>query len=216
MPCNVPTGPKSCRSQALIPDFLNRKKSPAETDCQGASTRPAPRKSGPRSSFACDSCRRAKTRCEFIGFVDERKPIQCHRCKTLSISCSYETMDRSLISQQLNLQSAAEDDCDCLGVSYSLALQSISLEGSSPPCPGSSADRTMGVSKAYRPSQSAGVVSFMANRGSLDFDDAPIEAIRELLKQPPKDPTRAALVVTKGKRLLDILTEQQIQFLMEK
>ncbi|KAJ7720659.1 hypothetical protein DFH07DRAFT_1008489 [Mycena maculata] len=37
---------------------------------------------------ACTSCRKHKTRCEILD--PSESPVRCHRCKVLSIACSYE------------------------------------------------------------------------------------------------------------------------------
>ncbi|TFK43858.1 hypothetical protein BDQ12DRAFT_198358 [Crucibulum laeve] len=47
-----------------------------------------------KSSQACTSCRRHKTRCELLDVVPPLgSPLKCHRCKVLSIECSFETSD---------------------------------------------------------------------------------------------------------------------------
>jgi hypothetical protein len=44
----------------------------------------------PKSSQACSSCRKHKTRCELLDGPSEG-PYRCHRCKVLNISCSFES-----------------------------------------------------------------------------------------------------------------------------
>jgi hypothetical protein len=46
----------------------------------------------PKSSQACSSCRKHKTRCELLNGPSEG-PYRCHRCKVLNISCSFESSD---------------------------------------------------------------------------------------------------------------------------
>ncbi|KAK7036132.1 hypothetical protein R3P38DRAFT_3312009 [Favolaschia claudopus] len=41
-----------------------------------------------KTAQACSSCKKHKTRCEILDHTS--KPIRCHRCKVLSIACSYE------------------------------------------------------------------------------------------------------------------------------
>ncbi|KAF7366711.1 hypothetical protein MSAN_00929200 [Mycena sanguinolenta] len=50
------------------------------------SARGAPKK--PKSIQACASCRKHKTRCEILD--PSKSPVRCHRCKTLTLQCSYE------------------------------------------------------------------------------------------------------------------------------
>ncbi|KAF7970263.1 hypothetical protein HWV62_24528 [Athelia sp. TMB] len=50
----------------------------------------------PKSSQACSSCRKHKTRCELIDNpspTDAGVGYRCHRCKVLNISCSFETSE---------------------------------------------------------------------------------------------------------------------------
>ncbi len=49
-------------------------------------TRPPTKR--PKSSQACASCRKHKTRCELL---DSASHSRCHRCNVLSITCSFET-----------------------------------------------------------------------------------------------------------------------------
>ena len=51
------------------------------------SPRPAPAKRA-KASQACLSCRKHKTRCEMLD--GDNSGAQCHRCKVLSLSCSFE------------------------------------------------------------------------------------------------------------------------------
>lgn len=46
-----------------------------------------------KSSQACASCRRHKTRCELLDDLSVPGVLKCHRCKVLSIQCSFETSD---------------------------------------------------------------------------------------------------------------------------
>ena len=46
----------------------------------------------PKSSQACSSCRKHKTRCELLDNPSEG-PYRCHRCKVLNISCSFESSE---------------------------------------------------------------------------------------------------------------------------
>lgn len=46
----------------------------------------------PKSSQACASCRKHKTRCELLDDLSVA-PFRCHRCKVLNISCSFESSD---------------------------------------------------------------------------------------------------------------------------
>ena len=46
----------------------------------------------PKSSQACSSCRKHKTRCELIDDLSVA-PYRCHRCKVLNVSCSFESSD---------------------------------------------------------------------------------------------------------------------------
>lgn len=46
----------------------------------------------PKSSQACSSCRKHKTRCEVLD-ASISTPYRCHRCKVLNISCSFESSD---------------------------------------------------------------------------------------------------------------------------
>lgn len=46
----------------------------------------------PKSSQACSSCRKHKTRCELIDDLSVG-PYRCHRCKVLNVSCSFESSD---------------------------------------------------------------------------------------------------------------------------
>lgn len=46
----------------------------------------------PKSSQACSSCRKHKTRCELLEGPSDG-PYRCHRCKVLNISCSFESSD---------------------------------------------------------------------------------------------------------------------------
>ncbi|KAJ7738751.1 hypothetical protein B0H16DRAFT_1569669 [Mycena metata] len=41
-----------------------------------------------KSTAACTSCRRHKTRCEILDHSSN--PVRCHRCKVLSMACSHE------------------------------------------------------------------------------------------------------------------------------
>ena len=45
-----------------------------------------------KSSQACSSCRKHKTRCELIDDLSVG-PYRCHRCKVLNVSCSFESSD---------------------------------------------------------------------------------------------------------------------------
>jgi Fungal Zn(2)-Cys(6) binuclear cluster domain len=49
-------------------------------------TRPPAKR--PKTSQACTSCRKHKTRCELL---DSATRSRCHRCDVLSITCSFET-----------------------------------------------------------------------------------------------------------------------------
>ena len=60
------------------------------TDDASSSGRNQPKR--PKSSQACSSCRKHKTRCELIDGHSEG-PYRCHRCKVLNISCSFESSD---------------------------------------------------------------------------------------------------------------------------
>lgn len=51
------------------------------------SPRPAPAKRA-KAAQACLSCRKHKTRCEMLD--GDNAGAQCHRCKVLSLSCSFE------------------------------------------------------------------------------------------------------------------------------
>ncbi|KAJ7184729.1 hypothetical protein C8R46DRAFT_883296 [Mycena filopes] len=42
----------------------------------------------PKAIYSCASCRKSKTRCEVLDHSST--PIRCHRCKVLSIECSYQ------------------------------------------------------------------------------------------------------------------------------
>ncbi|KAJ6488339.1 hypothetical protein DFH09DRAFT_1377675 [Mycena vulgaris] len=45
-------------------------------------------KRGAKPTHACTSCRKHKTRCEILD--PSMSPVRCHRCKVLSVECSYE------------------------------------------------------------------------------------------------------------------------------
>ncbi|THU95478.1 hypothetical protein K435DRAFT_839495 [Dendrothele bispora CBS 962.96] len=47
---------------------------------------------------ACSSCRKLKVRCEILDDLTQEslQNVRCHRCKTLKIQCSYESMDKSI------------------------------------------------------------------------------------------------------------------------
>lgn len=51
-----------------------------------STTRPHAKR--PKTSQACTSCRKHKTRCELL---DSASRSRCHRCDVLSITCSFET-----------------------------------------------------------------------------------------------------------------------------
>jgi hypothetical protein len=51
-----------------------------------STTRPPAKR--PKTSQACTSCRKHKTRCELL---DSASRSRCHRCDVLSITCSFET-----------------------------------------------------------------------------------------------------------------------------
>ena len=51
-----------------------------------STTRPPAKR--PKTSQACTSCRKHKTRCELL---DPASRSRCHRCYVLSITCSFET-----------------------------------------------------------------------------------------------------------------------------
>jgi hypothetical protein len=51
-----------------------------------STTRPPAKR--PKTSQACTSCRKHKTRCELL---DPASRSRCHRCDVLSITCSFET-----------------------------------------------------------------------------------------------------------------------------
>ncbi|KAJ7029725.1 hypothetical protein C8F04DRAFT_1006540 [Mycena alexandri] len=51
-----------------------------------------------KSIAACASCRKHKTRCEILH--PNSSPVQCHRCKVLSIACSYESDQAPVSTQQ--------------------------------------------------------------------------------------------------------------------
>jgi hypothetical protein len=44
-----------------------------------------------KSSHACSSCRRSKTRCELLDTATGSLPFKCHRCKVLNLQCSFES-----------------------------------------------------------------------------------------------------------------------------
>ncbi|KAF7354028.1 hypothetical protein MVEN_01089600 [Mycena venus] len=46
---------------------------------------------------ACASCRKHKTRCEILDH--SASPVRCHRCKVLSVECSYEQTQKPATSQ---------------------------------------------------------------------------------------------------------------------
>jgi hypothetical protein len=52
-----------------------------------STTRPPAKR--PKTSQACTSCRKHKTRCELL---DPASRSRCHRCDVLSITCSFETI----------------------------------------------------------------------------------------------------------------------------
>ncbi|THU95480.1 hypothetical protein K435DRAFT_723703, partial [Dendrothele bispora CBS 962.96] len=49
---------------------------------------------------ACTSCKKSKARCEILDDITQKslQNVRCHRCKTLQIQCSYESMDKSIFS----------------------------------------------------------------------------------------------------------------------
>lgn len=53
-----------------------------------STTRPPQAVKRPKTSQACTSCRKHKTRCELL---DSASRSRCHRCDVLSITCSFET-----------------------------------------------------------------------------------------------------------------------------
>ncbi|KAJ7598970.1 hypothetical protein C8J56DRAFT_178642 [Mycena floridula] len=48
---------------------------------------------------ACQQCKTSKTRCEILNvpILDPAFEIKCHRCDVLGISCSYVSLDRSIL-----------------------------------------------------------------------------------------------------------------------
>ena len=58
---------------------------PSSND-DSSTTRPPSKR--PKTSQACTSCRKHKTRCELL---DPASRSRCHRCDVLSITCSFET-----------------------------------------------------------------------------------------------------------------------------
>ena len=60
------------------------------TDGASSSARNAAKRT--KSSQACSSCRKHKTRCELLDSPSEG-PYRCHRCRVLNISCSFESSD---------------------------------------------------------------------------------------------------------------------------
>jgi hypothetical protein len=111
-------------------------------------------------------------------------------------------MDRSLFTQHTH-----QEVEDCVR-----ELESP-VSGSSP---GSSSESAVGMpKKPLKPVHPEALYAFMLNKDNLDFEKTPLDAIRQLIKQPPKDPTQSLLVGSGVVDLLSILTEQQIQYLME-
>ena len=171
------------------------------------STRPAKRA---KASMACNSCRKHKTRCELIGAIDESSPIRCHRCKILAVPCSYEDMDRTLFTQHFATRAAS----------------SSSPTTSSPSCPPSPTSSShLEKSRSGREvrrqktkpncqgrPQAIGLFGYISNRGRLDWDNAPVDAIRELTKKPGKN---SSFVRNGGDALISILPEEQIHYLLD-
>ncbi|KAF5344908.1 hypothetical protein D9758_011535 [Tetrapyrgos nigripes] len=56
------------------------------------------RNTRPKSVPACASCKKSKVRCEILDDITQEciQKVRCHRCKTLQLQCSYESMDKSI------------------------------------------------------------------------------------------------------------------------
>jgi hypothetical protein len=171
------------------------------------STRPAKRA---KATMACNSCRKHKTRCELIGAIEESSPIRCHRCKILAVPCSYEDMDRTLFAHHFSTRAASSNSPTANSPS------SLPSPTSSSHVETSRSGREVRRQKP-KPSylgrpQAVGLFGYISNRGTLDWDNAPIDAIRELTKKPGGN---SSYITSGGDTLISILPEEQIHYLLD-
>ncbi|THV08147.1 hypothetical protein K435DRAFT_771725 [Dendrothele bispora CBS 962.96] len=85
---------------------MKRNARQASSSTAASSTAKGPKRQ--KTSQACNSCRKSKTRCEILE-DREKGTLRCHRCKVLGVHCSYQDMDKSELEESLRLPKVDKD-----------------------------------------------------------------------------------------------------------
>ncbi|KAJ6591026.1 hypothetical protein DFH09DRAFT_1138355 [Mycena vulgaris] len=181
---------------------------------------PTPKRT--KTSQACASCRRQKSRCEILdvpgaGSSSSAVAIRCHRCKVLGVECSFETSDLIHFLPKTPAQTSPP----------AASPRVAALAGPSPP-ESYGGLNTLAAVASSRPNAEPVPVNPMAmlpedlvptattpiwgciNR--VDWTATPMLAIQELVRCPRTD---AGLEIASGGRLEDILSPPEITSLLE-
>lgn len=198
-----------------------------------------------KASQACAACRRQKTRCEILDNVATMGSLQCHRCKTLRVECSFQASNIIHIS---SANTPGSDETDASSARHSVIVargqhsttpsnQTVSPMAPVAPTPpdtpvissiypeiGASSTGDMSNFQQLRPEDllpAAGRPLGIARQPDCGFDwsSAPLLALRDLADRthPRKDtdPEENAFGPGEDHQLTSILSKEQISRLLE-
>ena len=151
----------------------------------------------PKSSQACSSCRRSKTRCELLDTTTSSSALKCHRCKVLNLQCSFETSGVPMPSVSNN--------------SPSTPYTAPPSYRQSPEGPGSPFGHRSDSGMTMPAS------GWVARRITefCDEQSMPMLALQEFARHRPADYGDHIVDTTFDVSMSDILTEVQKQFLLD-
>lgn len=173
-----------------------------------------------KSSQACASCRRHKTRCELLDDLSVPGVLKCHRCRVLSIQCSFETSDiihiipSKILKQGEQSTSAPAQKSDCSDVSPMLCSSTVSDDDQtlhSGITSSRSSPRVKAEDLIPNPRSLWGIMNLPAG---FDWTAAPVLAIQELMNISPSGIT-TPIHQSHHEQLGSILTPEQVSSLLE-
>ena len=141
-----------------------------------------------KSTQACSSCRKHKTRCEQTD-GSSSVPQRCHRCKVLNMSCSF---DNSNVSH----------------TTISAFKESPTISTRILPEP---EDTHQSISP--RPMQPEDLVAAPATPWGVDWTATPMLAIQDLARRP--NPRDASFVDHCDTSIAEIISADQMRFLLD-
>jgi hypothetical protein len=180
---------------------------------------PAPKRT--KASQACASCRRQKSRCEILDVRSQSGApvtIRCHRCKVLSIECSFETSDlihflpkpTTPVPPLSPAVSNVGTPLDSYGGLNTLAAVASSRPNAAEPVAVNSIPNRYGMlPEDLVPTATTPIWGCVSR---VDWTATPMLAIQELVRCPRTD---SGLEIPSGGRLTDILSPPEITSLLE-